>query len=98
VVQIGDPNPGDTSDAVPHGYVPPGSKQERKIPLEIALKDDPDILYGSTSEDDGRGYAAAVLPFQAVGALGTTREREEYAGVSLNEFFPLSHHAPMSWS
>ena len=27
-------------------------------------------MYGTTNEDDGRGYAASVLPFQAYGALG----------------------------
>lgn len=34
------------------------------------LQGDPDLLYGSTSEDDGRGYAASTLPFQSYGALG----------------------------
>ena len=34
VVQMGDADPAGTV----HGYVPPGSKEERKIPLEISLK------------------------------------------------------------
>ena len=29
-----------------------------------------ELLYGSTTEDDSRGYAATTLPFQAYGALG----------------------------
>lgn len=34
VVQTGDADPAGTV----HGYVPPGSADERKIPLEISLK------------------------------------------------------------
>ena len=34
VVQMGDADPAGTV----HGYVPPGSSEERKIPLEISLK------------------------------------------------------------
>ena len=34
VVQTGDADPAGTV----HGYVPPGSAEERKIPLEISLK------------------------------------------------------------
>lgn len=51
--------------------MPEGASEERKVPLEISLKGDKELLYGVTSEDDGRGYAAAVLPFQSYGALGT---------------------------
>lgn len=28
-------------------------------------------MYGVTTEDDGRGYSATRLPFQAYGAMGT---------------------------
>ncbi len=59
-------------------YVPSGKKDVRTIPLEIFVKGDKEPLYGSTTEDDLRGYAATVLPFQAYGALGmnkATRER-----------------------
>lgn len=51
-------------------YIPAGKSEDRKIPLEIFLRGDDAPLYGITSEDDGRGYAATVLPFQAYGTLG----------------------------
>lgn len=51
-------------------YIPPGQTEDRKIPLEVQLVGDDAPLYGITSEDDGRGYAATVLPFQAYGTLG----------------------------
>ena len=71
VVQTGDADPeGNT-----HGYVENG--KERKIPLEISLKGDKDLLYSITSEEEGRGVAAAVLQFQAYGALGMAREEFE---------------------
>ena len=41
-----------------------------RIPLEIALKGDKELLYGATSEDEGRGAEAVVLPFQSYGTLG----------------------------
>lgn len=66
MVQTGDANP----EGEVHGYVPAGSSSERTIPLEISLQGDDELLYGTTSEDDGRGYAASVLPFQSYGALG----------------------------
>ena len=71
-----------------HGYVPFGSKEERTIPLEISLKGDPELLYGVTSEDDGRGYAASVLPFQAFGTLGMARSEFE-ANSASSQFFWL---------
>jgi peptidylprolyl isomerase len=45
-------------------------------------------LYGSTSEDDGRGYQAAVLPFQSTGALGMARAEYEADSAS-SQFFWL---------
>jgi hypothetical protein len=56
-------------------YVPSGSKEVRKIPLEIFVRGDNEPMYGVTTEDDGRGYAAARLPFQAYGTLGERRSR-----------------------
>lgn len=41
-----------------------------------------------TSEDDGRGYAAAVLPFQSYGALGMARSEFEADSAS-SQFFWL---------
>lgn len=84
VVQTGDANP----EGAVHGYIPPGQAQERKVPLEISLVGDKDLLYSSTSEEDGRGYAAAVLPFQAYGALGMARSEFEADSAS-SQFFWL---------
>eukprot|EP00607_Mallomonas_marina_P005553 CAMPEP_0182427378 /NCGR_PEP_ID=MMETSP1167-20130531/17126_1 /TAXON_ID=2988 /ORGANISM="Mallomonas Sp, Strain CCMP3275" /LENGTH=430 /DNA_ID=CAMNT_0024609571 /DNA_START=74 /DNA_END=1362 /DNA_ORIENTATION=+ len=84
VVQAGDADPAGTV----HGYIPPGAKEERIVPLEIALKDDPEILYDITSEDDGRGAIAVVLPFQAYGAMGSARSEYE-ANSASSQFFWL---------
>lgn len=84
VVQLGDADP---SGEV-HGYVPPGAKEERKVPLELSFKDDPELLYDITSEDEGRGSAAATLPFQSYGALGMARGEFEPNSAS-SQFFML---------
>lgn len=84
VIQTGDADP----EGTVHGYVPAGSDKERTIPLEISLKGDKELLYGTTNEDDGRGYAASVLPFQAYGALGMARE-EFVADSASTQFFWL---------
>ena len=68
--------------------MPTGSTKVRNIPLEVSLKGDKELLYGITSEDDGRGYAAAVLPIQAYGALGMAREEYEADSAS-SQFFWL---------
>jgi len=86
VTQMGDPDK--ENEAGIHGYVPTGSTKVRNIPLEVSLKGDKELLYGITSEDDGRGYAAAVLPFQAYGALGMAREEYEADSAS-SQFFWL---------
>jgi len=84
VVQTGDPDP--TSDKV-DGYILEGSV--RTIPLEIAVAGDKEILYDATTEDDGRGYASTVLPFQAYGALGMARSEGEPNSASSQFFFLL---------
>jgi len=85
VVQTGDNNP----DGDVHGYIPPGFTEERKIPLEIALRGEEELLYGETSEDYGKGYAAAVLPFQSYGALGMARSEFEADSASTQFFWLL---------
>eukprot|EP01038_Epipyxis_sp_PR26KG_P006442 gene6442-8863_t len=84
VVQTGDADPAGEV----HGYVPKGSTEERKIPLEISIKGDPNLLYDITTEDDGRGYVATVLPFQSYGALGMARSEFE-ANSASSQFFWL---------
>jgi len=85
VVQTGDNDP----DGNIHGYIPPGASEERKVPLEIALKGEKELIYGSTSEDEGKGYAAATLPFQAYGALGMARSEFENDSASTQFFWLL---------
>ena len=82
VIQTGDSNP----EGEVHGYVEGG--KERKIPLEISLKGDKELLYSISSEDDGRGAAASVLQFQAYGALGMAREEFDPDSAS-SQFFWL---------
>lgn len=84
VVQMGDNDP----EGTVHGYVPTGSSEERKVPLEVAVKGDSELLYGSTTEDDMRGSAATVLPFQSTGALGMARNEYE-ADSGSTQFFWL---------
>lgn len=82
VVQTGDPEgPAD-------GYVPPGEKAVRTIPLEISVLNDKVPMWGSTTEEDLRGSAGTKLPFQSYGALGFARtEMEDDSGSS--QFFWL---------
>lgn len=84
VVQMGDNDP----EGTVHGYVPAGSSEERKVPLEVAVKGDPELLYGATTEDDMRGSAATVLPFQSTGAMGMARNEYE-ADSGSTQFFWL---------
>ena len=49
VVQMGDNDPAGEV----HGYKPAGASEERKIPLEISLKGDKELIYGITGEDSG---------------------------------------------
>jgi cyclophilin family peptidyl-prolyl cis-trans isomerase len=46
------------------------------------------LVYGSNSEDEGRGAAAAVLPFQSYGTLGMARSEFENDSAS-SQFFWL---------
>lgn len=84
VVQTGDSDPAGPV----HGYVPSGSTEERTIPLELSFKGDKELYYGSTSEDEGRGASAAVLPFQSYGTLGMARDEFE-ANSASSQFFWL---------
>jgi cyclophilin family peptidyl-prolyl cis-trans isomerase len=71
VVQTGDPEgPSD-------GYVQPGEKKPRTIPLEIMVRGDKGPMWGSTTEEDMRGASATVLPFQSFGALGMARTEDD---------------------
>ena len=54
----------------------------------LFFQGDDELLYGSTTEDDMRGYAATVLPFQSYGALGMARSEFESNSAS-SQFFWL---------
>lgn len=64
------------------------AKKLRTIPLEIMLKGDATPMWGSTTEQDGRGYAATTLPFQSFGALGMARTEDDTDSAS-SQFFWL---------
>lgn len=85
VVQTGDPDP----EGKVHDYFPAGSSEPRKIPLEIAVTEDKLPMYSVTTEDDGRGYAATKLPFQAYGALGMARSEFDADSASCQFFWLL---------
>lgn len=82
-----DPKPG--KGATKNGYVPEGSSQVRKIPLEVYVKGDKSPIYGSTFDDDGRGGYAASMPFNAYGALGMAREEYDTDSASSQWFWLL---------
>lgn len=88
VVQTGDSNPGAEGEGTVHGFVPSGATEVRTIPLELSFKGDKDLVFGSTSEEEGRGAAAATLPFQSYGALGMARGEFEPNSAS-SQFFWL---------
>jgi len=79
VVQMGDPEPDGPKD----GY------KDRIVPLEIFVSGDSVPTYSITTEDDERGYASTVLPFQAYGALGMARSEFEADSASSQFFFLL---------
>ena len=69
------------------GYVEDGV--ERKIPLEISLRGDKELIYSATNEEEGRGNAAAVIQFQAYGAMGMAREEFDNDSASTQFFWLL---------
>jgi len=85
VVQAGDKDP----EGTVHGYVPAGKTEERKVPLEIFVKGDTAPMYSMTIEEDQRGYAPTVLPFQAYGAIGMARSEFENDSASSQIFWLL---------
>merc|ERR1719238_1705846 len=86
VVQTGDAKVEGRSEK--NGYVPPGKTEVRTVPLELYVKGDPQPLYSTTFDDDGRGGYASALPFNAYGALGMAREEYNVDSAS-SQFFWL---------
>merc|ERR1719326_2671517 len=89
VVQTGDPAQESKDEKAPHGFVPAGQSQVRKIPLEVSVLGDKGPIYGATFDDDGRGGYAAKLPFNAYGALGMAREEYSADSASSQWFWLL---------
>lgn len=87
VVQTGDPSA--EGKGSKHGFTPPGSETERRIPLEVQVRGDKNPIYGATFDDDGRGGYAATLPFNAYGALGMAREEYDADSASSQWFWLL---------
>ena len=86
VVQMGDADKEGQEGPGPHGYVENG--KERKVPLEVALKNDKNLYYGSDLEEENKGSSATVLPFQSYGTLGMAREEFDSESAS-SQFFWL---------
>ncbi len=83
VLQTGDP------EGPAEGFIDPGTKQYRAIPLEILVKGEKAPTYGITLEDAGRYLDQPVLPFNAYGALGMARPNDDANGGSSQFFFFL---------
>jgi peptidylprolyl isomerase len=83
VLQIGDP-PGKEE-----GFIDPATGQYRAIPLEVLVRGDRELTYGTTLEDAGRYLDQPVLPFSAYGTVAMARPGENPNGASSQFFFFL---------
>lgn len=83
VLQTGDPKGPDD------GYIDPGTKQLRTVPLEIRLPGDTAPYYNQTFEDLGLFKAEPVLPFATLGTLGWAHSDERLDDGSSQFFFFL---------
>jgi len=84
VLQTGDPEgPGD-------GFIDPGTKAERRVPLEIRVPGKAEPYYNQTFEDLGLFKAEPVLPFNAKGTLGWAHSDKDLADGSSQFFLFLS--------
>ena len=83
VLQTGDPE-GDAK-----GYVKPGSKEERHVPLEILVPGDDSPIYNMTFEDLGLFKTTPTLPFATLGTLGWAHSDEALDDGSSQFFFFL---------
>jgi peptidylprolyl isomerase len=83
VLQTGDPK-GDAN-----GYVDPGTKQERLVPLEIMVPGDDSPIYNMTFEDLGLFKTTPTLPFATLGTLGWAHSDEALDDGSSQFFFFL---------
>ena len=84
VLQTGDP------DGAAEGFVDPGTRQLRTVPLEIRVPQEPQPFYNLTFEDLGLYKAEPVLPFSARGTLGWAHSNTALDDGSSQFFFFLS--------
>jgi peptidylprolyl isomerase len=83
VLQTGDPKGPES------GYIDPGTKLERHVPLEIRVPGQKEPFYNQTFEDLGLFKATPVLPFATLGTLGWAHSDEALDDGSSQFFFFL---------
>lgn len=89
VLQSGDPEGPDI------GYIDPSTQQERHVPLEIRIPDEPQTLYNETFEDVGLYKATPTLPFATLGTLGWAHSAEALDDGS-SQFFMFLYEAELT--
>tara|TARA_Y100001968_G_scaffold330711_1_gene383323 strand:+ start:677 stop:1690 length:1014 start_codon:yes stop_codon:yes gene_type:complete len=83
VLQTGDPKGPEI------GYIDPGTKEERNIPLEIRVPEKEETIYNQTFEELGLYTATPTLPFATPGALGWSHSGKAVNDGSSQFFFFL---------
>ena len=83
VLQTGDP----IGEEI--GYVDPETNQERHVPLEIRIPDEPETFYNQTFEDLGLYTETPTLPFATLGTLGWSHSNTAVDDGSSQFFFFL---------
>ena len=67
VVQTGNP------EGKADGFIPPGSSEVRRLPLEVLAAGDKEPVYEESLSDQGRYLDPPVLPFNAFGTVAMAR-------------------------
>ena len=83
VLQTGDP----IGEEI--GYIDPGTNEERHVPLEIRIPDEPETFYNSTFEELGFYTETPTLPFATLGTLGWSHSNTAVDDGSSQFFFFL---------
>jgi peptidylprolyl isomerase len=83
VLQTGDPSGPAT------GFIAPGSKTDRQVPLEIMVPGEKTPQYNKTFEDLGLFKTTPVLPFATLGTLGWAHSDQSLSDGSSQFFFFL---------
>ncbi|MDP6851378.1 MAG: peptidylprolyl isomerase [Prochlorococcaceae cyanobacterium ETNP1_MAG_8] len=89
VLQSGDPKGPES------GYIDPTTSQERQVPLEIRVPEEPTPFYNQTFEDLGLYKATPVLPFAALGTLGWAHSHQAIDDGS-SQFFLFLYEAELT--